>query len=352
MRLFNFLFVVLVALPVAFALAFEAGLLDDYVDENLIPAEPFIRAEIKATVPAEELDLAVNDSLDSGEYEDALMYAEIADYAGITLAPETTQRLEDAGTLLLRVPRDTGSFFEGFLTGEGSDTAGFVGAITSDLTVVGDVRDIGREGSKLVAGEEYSQLILGLSVVGVAATGATVATGGGALPVKVGVSLMKVAKRTGALTAAFARQLGDLMRKAIDFPGLRRTLSNVSLTDSTATRRAVTNYASGVNLKPLTPVLDDMAALQRNTGPAESVRLLSRVEDTNDLRRITEMSGTLGVKTRGVMALTGKTSLRAFKTFANMMRWLLEWVWAIAAGIATLLFGAGSRRIVRRVRRA
>jgi hypothetical protein len=351
MRVFNFLFVILVAFPVAFILAFEAGLLDDYIDEDFIPAEPFIRAELHATIPPEEIDLAVNDALDSGQYEDALMYAEIAEYASIPLAPETVERLEDAGTLLLRVSRDTGSFFEGFLTGEGSDTAGFVGAITSDLTVVGDVRDIGREGSKLVAGEEYSELILGLSVVGVAATGATIATGGTALPVKVGVSLMKVAKRTGALTAAFARQLGDLMRKAVDFPGLRRSLSNVSLTDSAATRRAVTDYSSSINLKPLTPVFDDMAALQRNAGPAESVRLLARVENTNDLRRITEMSGTLGVKTRGVMALTGKTSLRAFKTFANFVRWLLEWVWAIAAGIATLIFGAGSRRVVRRARR-
>jgi hypothetical protein len=351
MRVFNFLFIALVAAPVAFMFAFQAGLLDEYVDESLIPAEPFIRAELQATVPAEELDLAVNDALDSGQYEDALMYAEVADYAGIPLAPETVDRLADAGTLLLRVSRDTGSFFEGFLTGEGSDTAGFVGAITSDLTVVGDVRDIGREGTKLVAGEDYSELILGLSVVGVAATGATIATGGGALPVKVGVSLMKVAKRTGALTAAFARQLGDLMRRAVDFPGLRRSLNNVSLTDSAATRRAVSNYASSINLKPLTPVFDDMAALQRNAGPAESVRLLSRVENTNDLRRITEMSGTLGVKTRGVMALTGKTSLRAFKTFTNLVRWLLGWIWAIAAGIATLVFGAGSRRVVRRVRR-
>ena len=218
MRLFNLLFVGLIALPVVFMFAFERGLLDDYIDESIIPAGPFIQAELAATVTPQDLDMAINRALDSNAYEDALMYAEIAAYASIPLSDATRTRIEEAGTLLLRIARDTGSFFEGFLTGAGSDTAGFAGAIASDLTVVGDVRDIGREGAKLVSGEEYSELILGLSVVGVAATAATVATGGGALPVKIGVSLMKVAKRTGTLTRAFARELRNIVRAAVNFP--------------------------------------------------------------------------------------------------------------------------------------
>ncbi len=350
MRLFNLLFVMLIALPVAFILAFERGYLDDYVDEDIIPAGPFIQAELAATVSPEDLEVVINQALDTNAYEDALMYAEIAAYAGIPLSDETRTRIEDAGSLILRISRDTGSFFEGFLTGEGSDTAGFMGAITSDLTVVGDVRDISREGAKLVAGEDYSELILGLSVVGVAATGATVATGGGALPVKIGVSLMKIAKRTGALTTAFTRELGGIIRAAVNFPQLRKILNTASLSDNATTRRAISAYASKVDFSRLTPVLDNMTTLQRNAGPAESVRLLARVETSNDLRRVAQMSGELGVKTRGIMTLTGKTSLRAFKTFTNLMLWVLQWIWAIGTAIVALIFGAGTRRVVRRVR--
>ncbi|MEQ9519343.1 MAG: hypothetical protein RLN89_07875 [Parvibaculum sp.] len=352
MRLFNFLFITLFALPFAFIFAFQNGLLDGLVDEDLIPVEPFIKAELAGTVTPEEIDLAVNDALDKDAYEDALMYADIADYAAIPMSIETRQRLIDAGSLLLRVSRDTGSFFEGFLTGEGSDTAGFMGAITSDLTVVGDLRDIGEEGSKLVAGEDYSELILGLSVVGVAATGATIASGGSALPVKVGVSLMKIAKRTGALTRAFARQLGDLVRASVNFSRLRRSLNSADLANNRTTRRTVTEFGKTLDLTKLTPVLDDMASLQRTAGPAESIRLLSRVESVNDLRRVTRMSSKLGTKTRGIMTLTGKTSLRAFKTVANLVLMMLQWVWAIAAGLLTLFLGMGARRTIRRVRRA
>ncbi len=351
MRLFNLLFVGLIALPVVFMFAFERGLLDDYIDESIIPAGPFIQAELAATVTPQDLDMAINRALDSNAYEDALMYAEIAAYASIPLSDATRTRIEEAGTLLLRIARDTGSFFEGFLTGAGSDTAGFAGAIASDLTVVGDVRDIGREGAKLVSGEEYSELILGLSVVGVAATAATVATGGGALPVKIGVSLMKVAKRTGTLTRAFARELRNIVRAAVNFPQLRKTLSTVSLTNNAATRRSVTTYASKVDFSRLTPLLDDMSRLQRNAGPAESVRLLSHVETGNDLRRVAQMSGELGVKTRGIMALTGKTSLRAFKSLTNLFLWVLQWIWAIGGTLLALTLGAGTRRAVRRVRR-
>lgn len=352
MRLFNSLFIGLILMPFAFFVALEHGLLDGIVDDGWIPAGPFIRAELAGTVTPEELDLAVNEALDEGRYDDADMYVEIATYAEIPLSDETQARHEAANSLVRQVARGTGSFFEGFISGEGSDNAAFIGAITSDLTVIGDLRDIGEEGTKLVAGEDYSQLILGLSVVGVAATGATIASGGSALPVKVGVSLMKVAKRTGSLTRAFARQLRRIVSEAVNFRGLRTSLRSVRLTDTTATRRAITNYADNINIQRLTPVLDDMATMQRAAGPAESVRLLSRVEDVNDLRRVSRMSASLGTKTRGVMVLTGKTSLRAFKTLANFVRLIFEWIWAIGTGLAALLLGSGTRRVVRRVRRA
>ena len=348
MRLFNTLFIVLVVLPIGFMLAFEHGLLDSVVDEDWIPADPFIKAELRDKTSPEELAARVEMALDKGLIDDAEIYAEIADYTGAGLPPLTRRRLDAETSPAARFARGTGNFFEGFLTGEGSDSASFAGAIASDLTVVGDVRDIGREGSKMVAGEDYSQLILGLSVVGVAATGATLASGGGALPVKVGVSLMKVAKKAGTLTVKFSEELVRLLREAVQFQKLDTTLRQVSLADSSATRRAVVDYADSVSFEKLRPVLEDMNGLQRNAGPAEAVRLLGTVDSTADLSRLRRMSEHLGPKTRGVVEITGKTSLRAFKTLANLIRWVLGWIWAILSGAAAIAIGAGARRILRR----
>lgn len=351
MRLFNTIFVLLVGLPVAFFIAYDNGLLDTYIDDDWIPAEPLIKAELRATVTPEELEQRIHDALERNDYADAEIYADIADYAAIPLADETYARIEEAGKGFNRLRRTGGSFFEGFVYGSGSDTASFVGALTSDLTVIGDVRDITREGDKLVRGEEYSQLILGLSVAGVAATAATIGTGGAALPARAGISLLKTARKAGTLTVSFTNELRRLVADAVQFDRLASTLRSARLDDMAATRRAVSDYADSVSFTRLTPVLDDMSQLQRNLGPAETVRVMRHVDSTSDLASVKRMSETLGPRTRGVIELTGKTSLRGFKTLVNFLRWLFGWAWAIVAGLVTWIGGIALRGGVRRLRR-
>jgi hypothetical protein len=351
MRLFNTVVLLFIGLPAAFFFAYQQGWLDPYVEEDWIPAGPLIQAELRATVSPQELEARIAKALEEDDYADAQLYAEIADYASIPLSDETRAALDDANSLTNNIRRTGGSFFEGFVYGRGSDTASFMGALTSDLTVIGDVRDIAGEGEKMVRGEDYSTLVLGLSVAGVAATAATVGSGGAALPTQAGLSLLKVAKKAGTLTASFASELRRLLSEAVNFKKLKETLQTTSLGDLSATRRAVGDYADNVSFAKLTPVLSDVGALQRAAGPAETIRLMRYVENSGDLARITRMSKTLGPKTRGIIELTGKTSLRAFKTLANFVLWLLSWAWAIVAGIATWLGGMGMRRGVRRLRR-
>lgn len=347
MRAFVVVFLAIV-IPGGLFLALEAGLIDAYLED--IPTETLILQELHATVSPEELDARVLEALEEGRQDDAEMYAEIAVYMDRPLGEDAAAALAASQTTSATVIRNTGSFFEGFVTGEGSDNASFAGAVTSDLTVIGDIRDIGSEGSKLVAGEEYSEVILGLSVVGLAVTAGTVASGGGGLPARVGVSLLKVAKKAGTMTKSFSKQLGRLVSKAVDFPALRRTLSDVSLSNPNATRRAVTAYADNVKSAEIFPVLARMNDVQKSVGPAESVRLMKYVRNTDDLDNIADMTRTLGVKTRGVILLTGKTSLRAFKGAINLIRWALEWVWALGVAVLGWLGMAGGRRVLRRRR--
>lgn len=352
MRFLFSLVIFLLALPLLFMVAFERGLLDEYVPEDQIPAEPFIRAELLETTNGPDLSRRINMALDEDAYDDAVMYAEIADYIDVPLDAETQARLEAEDAFSRRAARNTGNFVTGFVTGEGDSTPAFMGAMASDLTVVGDVRDIGSEGTKLVRGEEYSKMILGLSVVGLAATTATVATGGGGLPARIGVSILKVAKKAGTITAGFTRDVTRVLQEAMNFNKLGDTLRAVDLGDTAATRRAITEYADGVSMAKVTPILDDVAALERTAGPAETVRLMRYVDNTEDLARVSKMSGKLGTKTRGVIELTGKTGLRAFKTAWNLILLALEWVWAIVGGIGALLATALGRRAVRGRRRA
>jgi hypothetical protein len=86
-------------------------------------------------------------------------------------------------------------------------------------------------------------------------------------------------------------------------------------------------------------------------GPGETVRLLRYVRTTENLDDITSMSARLGKKTRGVIELTGKTSLRAFRTALNVFEFLVEWMIGFISWLATILSLALLKRIFRRQRK-
>ena len=90
---------------------------------------------------------------DSG---DAALFLDIARKLNIPLAGGL-----EAAALALEAREDSletqfADYLAGFVSGEGETLAGLGGAITSDLTVYGDIRDIVVEGGKMIAGEDYS----------------------------------------------------------------------------------------------------------------------------------------------------------------------------------------------------
>jgi hypothetical protein len=317
-----------------------------------IPIEEAIMRELRPVATTEELDRRVNEALANDDLEDAQMYLEIADYMERVLPEETHARLQSAMTRSATVARNTAGFASGFVSGEGLTTAEIAGAVTSDLTVVGDIRDITEEGSKMLRGHEYNRLVLGLSVVGLAATGATVATGGGGIPAKLGVSILKVGARIGTLTAEFAATLLRLSRQAVNMNGVGTILARTGRADFAGAEDALIAYSRSVRDADIFPVVTKLGALGDTVGPGETVRLLRYVRTTENLDDVALMSTRLGKKTRGVIELTGKASLRAFRTSLNVLEMIIEWVVAFAAWIASLITMSITHRAIRLARRA
>ena len=279
----------------------------------------------------------VSDAVAREDAGDATLYLDIARKLDIPLAGGL-----EAAALALEAREDSletqfADYLAGFLTGEGETLAGLGGAITSDLTVYGDIRDIVVEGGKMIAGEEYSELILGLSAVGLAATVGTVATGGGGIVVKAGLSFVKYAKRTGHLTAAFAARLLHLADEAVDMPALKRALREINLADPVGSWAALTKYARTVKGARIFDLLGKMEDIRAAVGTTEALRILKRVETVEEIDDLHGLAKVAGKRTRGVMELTGKASLRAIKYTANVLQILVEYVWALVLWIAGLL---------------
>jgi len=327
-RLAFILFVLTIAV---IAVLYFAGI------EFPISQDEAIQRELRLHTTTEQLDAHVSQALDTGDVDDASVYADVATYMSRKLSPATQAKLDAALTTSATVMRNAGQFASGFVTGAGTSTAGLAGALASDVTVVGDIRDIASEGGNMIQGKPYSELVLGLSVLGVAATVATVATGGGGVVAKAGVSLLKVAKRAGTLTLDFTRELERLVTRAVDTQELTRVLKGTNLNDLRATEDAVTTYARGIKDAEIFPVLGRLGRMSEKAGPGETVRLLRYVHSTRDLEDVGDMTERLGKKTRGIIEITGKTSLRAFRTSLNIIQFLVERVMAFGAWLLGLL---------------
>ena len=89
---------------------------------------------------------------------------------------------------------------------------------SSDLLVVGDIRDIAIQGPKAIRGEDYDAFVLGLSLVGVA----TVLPSG---PIDVGASVLKTAKRSGKMSARLSGMLTHTLKRLIDIGALKTAIA-------------------------------------------------------------------------------------------------------------------------------
>ena len=319
-----------------------------------IPLEDAVKADLLTNATPGKINTLILDALERDDIEEADMYVEIAKFLDFEIPPSTITKISDAHELSATVVRNTLQFGEGFVTGKGDSNAGLAGAVTSDLTVIGDLRDIATEGTKFLAGQEYSELILGLSVIGVGVTAATIATGGGGIIAKAGVSLIKAAKRTGRLTNEFATALTRLTTDAVNMPLLRQTLRSTDLTDLTKTQRIFSDYGKNVRAARLLPVLNRMGEINNVVGPAETIRLMKFVKTSGNLDDVTAMTKRFGVKSRGIMELTGKVALRSFKTAFRATEWIASSLASFAiwiAGLVAMTFMRSVRIFSRRTAR-
>ncbi len=279
----------------------------------------------------------VADAVARDDAADTMLYLDIARKAGIPLAGGLEAAAYAVQAREQSFDEQLSDYVSGFVTGQGDSLAGLGGAITSDLTVYGDLRDITLEGGRMLAGEDYSPFILGLSAVGIAATAGTVATGGGGVVVKAGVSFVKFARRAGHMSAGFAARLLRLSEDAIDLPGLKGVLKTLDLADPAGSWTRLSKYLGEVKDARIFKVLGKLEEIRAEVGTTEALRLLKRMDRIEDVDEIHTIAKAAGKRTRGVMELTGKSTFRAIKYTANVVQILFEYVWGLILWIGGLL---------------
>ncbi|GLK79306.1 hypothetical protein [Methylopila turkensis] len=316
-----------------------------------VPLDVAIARALDAAAPGDALERRVAAALDAEDVALARGYADLAGELGRPLIDGTRARLAAAEAPQAAAWRNARDAAFGFVTGEANGTAALAGALASDLTVIGDVRDLAREGARMARGEEHSELIMALSAAGLAATAATFATGGGAAPAKFGVSALKAARRVGTLTAEFTADLARRLFRTAD----ARRVGGAEAAGGAAVRATRTG-GGALDLRALAATGADFKAASAAAGAAETVRLMRFVRSGDDLADLAPFARRFGARSRAVAELVGRASLRAFRATTRLTELLLEWLgWAIAwfaalaAGAVADLGRRGARLVAARV---
>lgn len=287
-----------------------------------VPLETAIRRDLDVLATPEALEARARTALDADDVTLARGVADLGAGLGRPLRPETLVRLAAAEAPAAVAWRSAQGFAHGFVSGEIDGQAALVGALVSDLTLVGDIRDLASEGGKAIRGEDHSTIILGLAAAGAAATAATYATAGAGAPARVGVSVLKAARRTGTMTAEFAADLGRRMAR---------------------TSEAAGPGAARAGQLALGAAAGELAAVGRTVGAAETVRLMRSVRSVDEISDLRRFTTRFGARSRAVAEVTGKTSLRAFRTTLRIGELLLRHLLGFAMWFGGLLIGALSR---------
>ena len=152
-----------------------------------------------------------------------------------------------------------GRFVNGFWSGEPNDMASLAGTAAGDLFVFGDLRDAAREGTRYLAGKPADPWIFGLAGVGIAVTAGTYLSAGLAVPERIGLTLAKVARRTGRLNPLLATRVA---------------------------RDAIKAEKAGIGLVDLA---GDVGRIERKAGAQAALDSLKIAEEPRDVSRLARL---------------------------------------------------------------
>ena len=283
--------------------------------------------ELEAALVADDIDLASS-------------FVTLAGQQNLTPPEDRMHRYRDATTLAAQTKRRASEFVRGALDGSAETGAGLAGVIASDLTGVGDMRDLIGESRKLARGEEADPVVLGLASVGLALTGATLWSVGAALPVRTGASALRVAAKRGALSAPLRAELAVLTHEALDRSAVQSAASALGRFDLTAAKdsaAAALNPRAVAKLKSLATDYSTIAGASGIRGAGEALRIAG---NSREMGRIARVAETRGPALRAVLKVLGRGAIAIGAGSVTVAGWLLagaSWIWfsmIVAAALA------------------
>ncbi len=234
----------------------------------------------------------IRNALAAGDVDLAQSFVALAAERNVPIDPALLSQVKETAADRHTLANTTGRFVHGLWTGEPTDFASLAGTAFGDLFVFGDIRDAAREGTRYLTGQRYDPWILGLAGVGIAITAATYASFGATTPERVGVTVVKAARRTGRLNPALAVRL---------------------------TREVVKVEGAG----GLVGLAQNTGRIEARAGGQAAIDSLAIAQEPQDVSRMARLAAAKGGKTRAIVKLLGRAAIGLTASALDLASWLL-----------------------------
>ena len=274
----------------------------------------------------------VEAALSSNDADLAKSFTDLGKDKDVPVASDVAAKVDAAVAEENSTSNTARRFAKGLITGEADDVASLSGTVTGDLFVFGDIRDVIREGKRLVMGEDADRLVLSLASVGLAVTAATYVSVGGAVPVRAGLTMVKDARKVGRLGAGLTEWAGRSARGVVDAPMLQKAVETASLARPGQTISAVKAAFKAEKAGALVRLAKDVGRVGEKAGTKGALDVLRIADGPADVARAARLAESKGSQTRAIIKVLGRGALLLAAGAFN-----LAW-WVFAACLALLGF--------------
>lgn len=227
-------------------------------------------------------------------------YAEAAEYLGFFMQYDYVSSDPKAQALAHNIATERSEWKyqfaklqQGLLAGTSDESIGMTAAVVTDFLVIGDLRDLTRQGLNLAQGEEVDETLVALASLGLLASAAQIVSGAGTLETAgaaTPVLLATTAGKSALVTLKAARKVGKLP------PWLAKTL----VSEAKLARQSK-------NLHGVSALLGDVSVLAKNRG---GLRLLSQTANRAELSVMARLAQTFGEHSATFYRLGGDVALQ------------------------------------------
>lgn len=196
-----------------------------------------------------------------------------------------------------------------------------------ELTPVGDVRTLVGAGSDAVSGEPVDRIDVTLAAVGLGATALSPLTGGSSVTIKIGATVLKVARKMGRLGKGFGRILAKATRIPIRWNKMDEFVNTGKLSAITDVR----------HLDEIGEIAGSIGTVSKHANTPDAIFLLKHVNNGKDAAALAGVSKVAGKRTRGTVEVLGLArASAAVKRLSNLLLLAVGLIVALAGQLAAL----------------